>query len=177
MLQTAPPLCFIRPLQELQSITEILQQLTACPYQMQQVFPVSFLTWCIHLETPAAFAIGNKPCDMWWKAMVTVRQSLVMQARIASQAVCVGDYIWLIGGWDPGMNKDGGEILSDIWRLDTKSWTWSQAHTEVGHLVKQLDCTCCTLHRLKAQFALSACSGCAPCCRCLGHSCYVVCNK
>ena len=61
----------------------------------------------------------------------------VMQARIASQAVCVGDHIWLIGGWDPGMNKDGGNILSDIWRLDTKSWTWCEAHTQAGHSAKQ----------------------------------------
>ncbi|KAL3157872.1 hypothetical protein ABBQ32_012283 [Trebouxia sp. C0010 RCD-2024] len=51
------------------------------------------------------------------------------RARIASQAVCGGQYIWLIGGWDPGSNKDGGEILSDIWRLDTKSWAWSEVHT------------------------------------------------
>lgn len=63
--------------------------------------------------------------------------AIVVQARIASQAVCVGDYIWLIGGWDPGMNKDGGKILSDIWRLDTKSWTWCEAHIQAGHFAEQ----------------------------------------
>ena len=55
----------------------------------------------------------------------------VLQARIASQAVCVGKFTWLIGGWDPGMQKDGGEILSDVWRLDMKSKTWSQPQVEV----------------------------------------------
>lgn len=55
----------------------------------------------------------------------------LLQARIASQAVFVGDYTWLIGGWDPGLKQDGGEILSDVWRLDVKSWTWSMAQVQV----------------------------------------------
>lgn len=53
------------------------------------------------------------------------------QARIASQAVSVGDYIWLIGGWDPGSKGDGGEILNDIWRLDLNTWTWTEASVQV----------------------------------------------
>ncbi len=55
----------------------------------------------------------------------------LLQARIASQAECVGDYIWLIGGWDPGSKGDGGEILNDIWRLDLKTWTWSETSVQV----------------------------------------------
>ncbi len=55
----------------------------------------------------------------------------LLQARIASQAVCVGDYIWLIGGWDPGSKGDGGEILNDIWRLDLNTWTWSETSVQV----------------------------------------------
>ncbi|KAL0052870.1 hypothetical protein WJX82_009025 [Trebouxia sp. C0006] len=56
--------------------------------------------------------------------------SQLPQARIASQAVCVGDYIWLIGGWDPGSKGDGGEILNDIWRLDLNTWTWSETSVQ-----------------------------------------------
>ena len=55
----------------------------------------------------------------------------LLQARIASQAVCVGDYIWLIGGWDPGSKGDGGEILNDIWRLDINTWTWTETSVQV----------------------------------------------
>ena len=77
----------------------------------------------------------NRVCR--WRGADQLKVPVVMQARIASQAVCVDDYVWLIGGWDPGMNKDGGEILSDIWRLDTKSWMWSEAHTQAGHSAKQ----------------------------------------
>lgn len=55
----------------------------------------------------------------------------LLQARIASQAVYVGNYIWLIGGWDPGSKGDGGEILNDIWRLDLKTWMWTEASVQV----------------------------------------------
>lgn len=55
----------------------------------------------------------------------------LLQARIASQAVCVGNYIWLIGGWDPGSKGDGGEILNDIWRLDLSTWTWTDTSVQV----------------------------------------------
>ena len=57
-----------------------------------------------------------------------------LQARIASQAVCVGKHVWLIGGWDPGMKRDGGEILSDIWCLDTDSWNWTEPQIQVSVL-------------------------------------------
>ncbi|DBB02916.1 TPA: hypothetical protein ACH3X1_013518 [Trebouxia sp. C0004] len=56
--------------------------------------------------------------------------SQLPRARIASQAVCVGDYIWLIGGWDPGSKGDGGEILNDIWRLDLNTWTWCETSVQ-----------------------------------------------
>ena len=55
----------------------------------------------------------------------------LLQARIASQAVCVRDYIWLIGGWDPGSKGDGGEILNDIWRLDLNTWMWTETSVQV----------------------------------------------
>jgi hypothetical protein len=48
------------------------------------------------------------------------------QERIASQAVVVGGHLWLIAGWDPGHKRDGGEILSDLWRLDLSSYEWEQ---------------------------------------------------
>lgn len=32
---------------------------------------------------------------------------------------------WLIGGWDPGSQGDGGDILSDVWRLDLASGEWT----------------------------------------------------
>lgn len=48
------------------------------------------------------------------------------QARLVAQAVVVRDFLWLVGGWDPGQKGDGGEILGDIWRLDLRSYTWEQ---------------------------------------------------
>ena len=32
---------------------------------------------------------------------------------------------WLVGGWDPGLQGDGGDYLDDVWRLrlvDTPRW-------------------------------------------------------
>ena len=49
-----------------------------------------------------------------------------MQVRLAGQAVVAGQHLWLIGGWDPGFKKDGGEILSDVWRLDLQTWEWKE---------------------------------------------------
>lgn len=57
---------------------------------------------------------------------------LLLQARIAAQAVCVGSNVWLIGGWDPGTKGDGGEILNDVWRLDLHAKLWSKAELQVG---------------------------------------------
>ena len=51
--------------------------------------------------------------------------------RLAAQAVVVGNYLWLIAGWDPGFNKDGGDILSDIWRLDLSTYEWREIKPEV----------------------------------------------
>lgn len=35
-----------------------------------------------------------------------------------SQAVVVGQHVYLLAGWDPGSEQDGGQILADVWRLD-----------------------------------------------------------
>lgn len=51
---------------------------------------------------------------------------IAVQARIASQAVCLGDQVYIIGGWDPGFKRDGGEILNDIWALNLKTMEWRQ---------------------------------------------------
>lgn len=61
----------------------------------------------------------------------------VVQARIASQAVCVSDVVYIIGGWDPGFKRDGGEILKDIWALDLKTLQWRQQQlsSEVSMLI------------------------------------------
>ena len=52
--------------------------------------------------------------------------SAFLQVRLAGQAVVAGQHLWLIGGWDPGFRKDGGEILSDVWRLDLQTWEWEE---------------------------------------------------
>ena len=51
--------------------------------------------------------------------------------RLAAQAVVVGDSLWLIGGWDPGFKRDGGEILNDVWVLDLESYAWRQINVLV----------------------------------------------
>lgn len=38
----------------------------------------------------------------------------------------VGQHLWLMAGWDPGHKQDGGDILSDLWRLDLNTWQWKQ---------------------------------------------------
>ena len=37
-----------------------------------------------------------------------------------------------MGGWDPGSQGDGGQILNDVWRLDLSSWTWTEASIQVN---------------------------------------------
>jgi Kelch motif len=61
---------------------------------------------------------------------------VVVQARIAGQAVCLGDQVYIIGGWDPGLKRDGGEILNDVWALDleTLEWRQQQLSSEVSSL-------------------------------------------
>lgn len=51
-----------------------------------------------------------------------------VQARLVAQAgVCVvGGHVWLVGGWDPAAPGSGGDILSDVWRLDLATWAWTQ---------------------------------------------------
>ena len=38
----------------------------------------------------------------------------------------MGDVVYIIGGWDPGFKRDGGEILNDIWALNLKTTEWRQ---------------------------------------------------
>lgn len=68
---------------------------------------------------------------------VSINKHLALaQARLASQAVVVGRHLWLIAGWDPGHNKDGGDILSDLWRLDLETYAWKQ-------ITPQVSASCC----------------------------------
>ena len=46
-----------------------------------------------------------------------------LQARIVSQAVALGQQVWVLGGWDPGHQQDGGTILDDTWCLDLATAT------------------------------------------------------
>lgn len=64
-----------------------------------------------------------------------------MQARLAAQAVRFGRQLYIIGGWDPGFQRDGGEILNDIWVLDLRKaeWRQQQLSPEARH------CLCTTL--------------------------------
>lgn len=55
----------------------------------------------------------------------------MLQVRLSGQAVRIGWQLYLIGGWDPGMKQDGGEILNDIWTLDLKTAEWQERHAEV----------------------------------------------
>lgn len=48
----------------------------------------------------------------------------MVQVRLACQAVLVGNEVWVLGGWDPGHKRDGGEILDDIWALSLETNTW-----------------------------------------------------
>jgi len=52
------------------------------------------------------------------------------QPRIASQAVLVGDDVWLIGGWDPSVQGPSA-FLDDFWKLNTKTWAWTKVEPEV----------------------------------------------
>jgi N-acetylneuraminic acid mutarotase len=40
--------------------------------------------------------------------------------------VRIGWRLYVIGGWDPGHKRDGGDILSDVWALDLKTAAWQQ---------------------------------------------------
>ena len=55
---------------------------------------------------------------------------------MAAQAVVVDRHLWLIAGWDPGHKRDGGEILSDIWRLDLSTYQWTLIKPQVTDLRK-----------------------------------------
>ncbi|CAL8464640.1 g4175 [Coccomyxa elongata] len=57
---------------------------------------------------------------------VTYAPGDVPRVRLAAQAVVVDRHLWLIAGWDPGHKRDGGEILSDLWRLNLSTYQWTQ---------------------------------------------------
>ena len=47
--------------------------------------------------------------------------SCLSQPRLTSQAVLVGEEVWVIAGWDGGQG-----FLSDVWALDPIRWAWRQ---------------------------------------------------
>ena len=47
----------------------------------------------------------------------------------------MGRHLWLIAGWDPGHQRDGGDILADLWRLDLEMWAWKQITPQVHYTV------------------------------------------
>ena len=53
------------------------------------------------------------------------------QVRLVSQTAVVGNSLYIIGGWDPGHKRDGGDILSDIWKLDLETYAWEEVHPQV----------------------------------------------
>ena len=57
---------------------------------------------------------------------------VVLQARLVSQAAVVGNSLYIIGGWDPGHKRDGGDILNDIWKLDLEIYAWEEVHPQVA---------------------------------------------
>ncbi|MEW5304715.1 MAG: hypothetical protein WDW36_007307 [Sanguina aurantia] len=54
------------------------------------------------------------------------------RARLSSQLVCVGDHLYLIAGWDPAAFGSGGDVLSDMWRYNLRTNTWSQLDPQGG---------------------------------------------
>lgn len=48
------------------------------------------------------------------------------RVRLVSQAAVVENYLYIIGGWDPGHKQDGGSILDDVWKLDLNTYHWSE---------------------------------------------------
>jgi N-acetylneuraminic acid mutarotase len=45
--------------------------------------------------------------------------------RLVSQAVVVGNKLWLIGGWDSSISGPDA-FLGDVWTLDLETWAWQQ---------------------------------------------------
>ena len=67
----------------------------------------------------------------------------------------VGQHLWLIAGWDPGHKQDGGDILSDLWRLDLNTWQWKQI-TPQACSIKALLSASSGFHGFEAFTALAA---------------------
>ena len=64
--------------------------------------------------------------------MCSTQTGWCLQVRIASQAVVVGNKLYVLAGWDPGAKQDGGDILSDIWALDLDSRQWEEVKPQVS---------------------------------------------
>ncbi|GFR50800.1 hypothetical protein Agub_g13065, partial [Astrephomene gubernaculifera] len=73
-----------------------------------------------------------------WHHVKFEEGSPVPQPRLTSQAVVVGDELWLVAGWNPaaaaaggggGVGSDPGSVeaqpfLNDVWALDLRSYSW-----------------------------------------------------
>ena len=75
----------------------------------------------------------------------------------------VGQHLWLIAGWDPGHKQDGGDILSDLWRLDLNTWQWKQI-TPQACTIKTLLSASSGFYGIEAftAFAADLCPGSCP---------------
>ncbi len=81
------------------------------------------------LQPPHAQGLRALRCHA---AMLPCCHAAMLQARLTTQAVVVGDHLWLIGGWDPQEAGTGGVFLNDVWRLDLRSYAWEQVEVQVG---------------------------------------------
>eukprot|EP00629_Pelagomonadales_sp_RCC1024_P006952 CAMPEP_0119288184 /NCGR_PEP_ID=MMETSP1329-20130426/36791_1 /TAXON_ID=114041 /ORGANISM="Genus nov. species nov., Strain RCC1024" /LENGTH=232 /DNA_ID=CAMNT_0007288965 /DNA_START=130 /DNA_END=825 /DNA_ORIENTATION=- len=46
--------------------------------------------------------------------------------RLCSTLTKSGDHLVLLGGWDPGSQGDGGDILDDVWSYDINKGEWKK---------------------------------------------------
>ena len=55
--------------------------------------------------------------------------------RLAATLTRTGSSAFLVGGWDPGMKGDGGDILDDVWELKLRADTpptWRKVDLQVA---------------------------------------------
>lgn len=73
---------------------------------------------------PTNEAWAFSAADKAW-TRITYTSAEVPATRLVSQAVVVGNVLWLIGGWDSSVSGPEA-FLGDIWSLDLSSWAWSR---------------------------------------------------
>eukprot|EP00898_Chlorokybus_atmophyticus_P001356 jgi/Chlat1/2220/Chrsp17S02544 len=64
-----------------------------------------------------------------WKRLDFGNQELP-EPRLTSQAVVVGDTMWLLAGWNPNNRGGEDEFLDDVWTLDLHSYKWRRVHLQ-----------------------------------------------